>query len=203
MASWSENSSYQGAASGAATGTAILPGWGTAIGAAVGFVAGGLLGGSAKDAAKKAEEKRQREIEENIKRQNQSTYSAKLMAEQWALADIGTGREDTLMEATFERDQLAKEAGAAGNAYDRVLQQLSGAERESLKLNSEQEKLKAIMSGSGGTRGLKVNAGLNSQLLGRLGQDAKRLAHESAEASNKFAANEGIISSFENEQLKY
>ena len=114
MASWSENSSYQGAASGAAAGSTVAPGWGTAIGAAVGFVAGGMMGGAQEDAAKAAESDRLKKIQEAIDRQNTKDFKAKSQAEQWALADIGINKEDQVMDARANNKGLIKNVKATG-----------------------------------------------------------------------------------------
>jgi len=117
MASWSENSSYQGAASGAATGAMFGP-KGAAIGAGIGFVAGGLMGGSQKDAAKRAEEARQKEIKRAIERQNRNEFTAKSQAEQWALADIGVGKGDRALDVNSKSnvEGLKKNAASANAA---------------------------------------------------------------------------------------
>lgn len=112
MASWSENSSYQGAASGAATGAMFGSAPGALAGAGIGFVAGGIMGGMQKDAAKRAEEERQKEIKRAIERQNRSEFTAKSQAEQWALADIGVGREDR----AFDVKSNANVSGLKSNA---------------------------------------------------------------------------------------
>jgi len=108
MASWSENSSYQGAASGAAAGGMTGNPVGVAAGAAIGFVAGGLIGGSSEDAARKAEEERQKEIQRAIERQNTADFNAKAQAEQWAIADIGISKEDQVKDARANTAGLQK-----------------------------------------------------------------------------------------------
>lgn len=113
MATWGENSSYQGAASGAATGAMVGGPMGALAGAGIGFVAGGILGGSQKDAAKRAEEDRQREIQRAIERQNKSEFNAKSQAEQWALADIGINKEDQVKDALANVKDLNANANKA------------------------------------------------------------------------------------------
>lgn len=98
MASWSENSSYQGAASGAAAGS-VGGGVGAAAGAVIGFVAGGLIGGAQEDKAKAAESARQKAIQHAIDKQNTSDFNAKAQAEQWAMSDIGINKEDQVLDA--------------------------------------------------------------------------------------------------------
>jgi hypothetical protein len=116
MGSWSENSSYQGAASGAAAGSTIAPGWGTAIGAAVGFVAGGLMGGASEDSAKAAEAERLKEIQKAIDRQNTSDFKAKSQAEQWALSDIGINKDDQVQDARANTAGIKKDIKRADAA---------------------------------------------------------------------------------------
>ena len=115
MASWSESSSYQGAASGASAGAMTGNPAGIAAGAVIGFVAGGLIGGSQEDAAREAEEERQREIQRAIERQNTADFNAKSMAEQWALADIGINKEDQVQDARANTQGLQANYKAATN----------------------------------------------------------------------------------------
>ena len=122
MASWDESSATQGAVSGAAMGTAIAPGIGTAIGAGLGLLTGGIMGGRAKDAAKKAEERRLAEIKEAIDRQNKDTYDAKVTAERFALADIGVGDQDRLIQAQSDRTTLSANLQNSISKMDRALQ---------------------------------------------------------------------------------
>lgn len=122
MASWDESSATQGAVSGAAIGTAIAPGKGTAVGAGIGILLGGLLGGRAKDAAKKAEERRLAEIKEAIDRQNKDTYEAKVMAERWALADVGVGDQDRYIQAQSDRGALSANLQNEISKMDKALQ---------------------------------------------------------------------------------
>jgi len=124
MATWGENSSYQGAASGAATGAVFGGPMGALAGAGVGFVAGGIMGGSQKDAAKRAEEDRQREIQRAIERQNKSEFNAKSQAEQWALADIGVGGQDRALDAQANTKDLTQDVNRAQAELDRPARRL-------------------------------------------------------------------------------
>lgn len=176
MASWSENSSYQGAASGAAVGTMINPGMGTAIGAGVGFVAGGLLGGSQQDAARKAEEERQKEIQRAIDRQNTKDFHAKAAAESWAIADIGINKEDQVLDA---RDNM------------------SGLQNDATKNHATEDRLSKKIAQIGGLSNDGIE-GMYKRSVGNKYKNRLKDATFNAQVSDStLAANKGIIDSYD------
>lgn len=182
MASWSENSSYQGAASGTATGAMVGGAPGAVIGGAVGFVAGGLIGGSQEDSAKKAEEERQKEIQRAIERQNTADFNAKAQAEQWDIADIGINKEDQVMDA---RNNTANLINNAGKANDAVAAQLGARSFNGNNGITEEnwDQKKSMYSSA------------NHKYI-----NATDIAIQNARtARGALASNEGIIASYEND----
>lgn len=173
MASWSEESSYQGAASGATAGAAF-GGYGAVVGAAVGFVAGGLIGGSQKDAASKAEEDRQREIQKAIERQNTKDFNTKAQAEQWAMSDIGTSRDDKLQDAKANTNDLMKNVDTA---HAKVAQQLQ----------------KGVTEENWGNYRDRYAFSKNGKYV----KNVDNLILNSKVAQNTLANNEGIIANYE------
>jgi len=184
MASWSEQSSYQGAASGTATGAMVGGVPGAAVGAAIGFVAGGLIGGKQEDAARKAEEERQKEIQRAIERQNTADFNAKAQAEQWALADIGINKEDQVMDARSRTAGLVNDASVAGVEVGKQLGYRSFNARSGINEENWDARKSEYSAGGGNARYIK-------------GVDAA--IYNSQTAKRALAANEGIISNYEND----
>lgn len=184
MASWSENSSYQGAASGAATGAALGGGYGAIVGGAVGFVAGGLMGGASEDAAREAEEERKKEIEKAIQRQNTADFNAKAQAEQWAMADIGINKDDQLQDARSETTGLKKDV-ANNNAA--VLKNLGDRQYNARNGISEE------------TWDVKRGQYSNTKANARYVKNVDNAIFSARASRSALAANEGIIASYEND----
>lgn len=184
MASWSENSSYQGAASGAVAGSAAGP-YGAAVGAVVGFVAGGLIGGSQQDAAKAAENDRLKAIQRAIEMQNTKEFKAKSQAEQFAMADIGINKADQYMDAKANAKDLNNDAVSAYKALNYSDKQIKN---DSKNLDATYRKLDVSYAPAGESKQEKINRAKGVQKIVNV-----------TTAIDRRDTNQGIIANYDNE----
>lgn len=184
MASWSENSSYQGAASGAAAGS-IGGVYGAAAGAVIGFVAGGMMGGAQEDAAKAAENARLKEIQRAIEMQNTKEFKAKAQAEEFAMADIGINKGDQMQDAIADTAGLKKRAKEADALTSKHMNFYGNAAGKGKVTEANWEANKKQYATWAGKRNLEY---INKVENARLGS---KVAHGAV------AANEGILANYE------
>lgn len=186
MASWSEQSSYQGAAAGATAGS-VGGVYGAAAGAVVGFVAGGLIGGSQQDAARKAEEDRQKEIQRAIDRQNTADFTAKAQAEHWAMSDIGINKDDQLQDARAETEGLKKNVSSSETAVSKAMNAYKAVDGSKKITTDNWAANKAQYEKWGGKNNLKYVKSVEDAII------------SSKISKNALTANEGIIANYEKE----